>query len=155
MCKWKQELQDLIKKDGQHKENTGVAIKEQLNSFGGKQYFEDVVIPAFREIEKEFKDNGHNVWIHWEGNHAWFTIGYGAKLSDRKEYTKEVKYEITILGGRMKSRLYQLMGFGPQEEYPIDEHQLTDGAKGKSVDDITSEDIRDDFIVAYKAYVNK
>jgi len=154
MCKWKQELQDLIKKDRQHKENIGVDIKEQLNSFCGEQYFEGVVIPAFREIEKVFKDNGGHVWIHWEANHAWLTMGNGARVSGKKEYTKEVKYEIIISGRIMKSRLYQLMSFGPQKEYPMDEHELTDGAKPKSIDDITSNDIIDDFMAGYEKYVN-
>lgn len=154
MCKWKQELQDLIKKNRQQNENMGVAIKEQLNSFCGKQYFEDVVIPAFREIEKELKDNEYHVWILWESNHAWLTLGYGAKLSGKKEYTKEVKYEVEISGPTMKSRLYQKMSFGPQKEVPIgDAHEIAGDAKGRNIADITSEHIRDDFLSTFKDYV--
>jgi hypothetical protein len=154
MCKWKQELQDLIKKDRQHKENTGAAIREQFRSSCGEQYFEDVVMPAFQEIKTVFEENSSHVWIECEVNHACLIIGFADMASGKEEYTKEMKYEITISGRMMKSRLYQLISFGPQKEYPIDEHELTDGAKGKSIDEITSNDIIDDFMAAYEKYVN-
>jgi hypothetical protein len=154
MCEWKQELQALIKKDRQHKESTGAAIREQSKSFYGEQYFEDVVRPAFQEIKTVFEENSSHVWIECEANHACLIIGCADTASGKEEYTKEMKYEVTISVRIMKSRLYQLMSFGPQKEYPIDQHELTDGAKVKSIDDITSNDIIDDFMVAYKKYVN-
>ncbi len=155
MYKWKQELQDLIKKDRQQKDNIVENIKEQLNSFSGKQYFEDIVMPVFQEIKTVLEENGSHVCIESEANYAWLTIGYADMESSKKEDTKELKYEITISGQMMESRLYLLMSFGPQKEWPIgDENELAGYPNGKSISDITSEDIREDFIAMYGAYVN-
>lgn len=153
MYKWKQELQDLIKKDRHQKDNIVVNIKEQLNSFSGQQYFEDIVMPVFQEIKTVLEENGSHVCIESEANYAWLTIGY--MESSKKEDTKELKYEITISGQMMESRLYLLMSFGPQKEWPMgDENELAGYPNGKSISDITSEDIREDFIAMYGAYVN-
>jgi hypothetical protein len=155
MCKWKQELKELANKHRQHKKNIVLKIKEQLNSFCGKQYFENIVMPAFQEIKTVLEDNGSHVCIESEANYAWITIGNADMESGKKEDTKELKYEITISGQMMGSRLYLLMSFGPQKEWPIgDENELAGDLKGNSIADITSEDIREDFIAAYGAYLN-
>lgn len=156
MCSWQEALRDLIDEDRQRKENGAVIIREALDSFCGKQHFQDVVIPALREIEKIFKDNGSQAWIHWEANRAWLTIGYGAKVGGKREYTKEVKYQVEVLGHTMKSRLYLMMNHGPQKEYPIaDEHELAGEVTGANIAGITSKDITDDFMSAFEAYVNR
>lgn len=155
MCKWKQELQNLIKKDCQQKDNILVSVKEQLNSFCGKQYFENIVMPAFQEIKTVLEENGSHVCINSEANYAWLTIGYADMESGKKEDIKELKYEITISGRLMESRLYLLMSFGPQKEWPMgDENGLAGYPNGKSISEITSEDIREDFMAMYGAYVN-
>ncbi|MHC4353640.1 MAG: hypothetical protein ACYTE3_12655 [Planctomycetota bacterium] len=156
MCKRKQELQDLIKKDRQHNDNTMVAMKEQLDSCCGRQYSGDVVITAFREIEKVFQADGRRVWIHVKAGRTWLTVGYGAKVSGKKEYEKQLKYQVEVSGKTMKSRLCQMRSAELQKEYPIgDEHEIAGDAGGKAIADITSKDIIDDFIAAFEGYANK
>jgi len=151
MSKWKQELQNLIAKDHQRHEEREASmeeLKEQLKTFSGREYFESVIVPAFNKIKEVFEAEGLRVWMQWETNRAWLTIGRGQD--------KEVKYEVKVAGKTMTSRLYLMMNFGPQPEYPIgDVCEITGDKSGKDITNITTDDIADDFMTAYEAYLGK
>lgn len=156
MYKWKQGPQDRIEEDRRHNQDTMVAMNEQSDTSRGRQCLGDVVISAFREIEKSLEAEESRVWIHVEANRTWLTVGYGAKVSGKKEYGKRLKYQVEVSGQTMKSTLYQLMGVGPQKEYPIgDGNEIAGDARGKDIADITSKDILDDFMATFEGYTNK
>ncbi len=156
MCKWQQEPQDHSAKDRRHDEDAIVAVKRRSDSFCAKQYSGDVVIPAFREIEKQFEAEGTRVWIHVEANRTWLAIGCRAAFGDKEECTKRLKYQVEVSGQTMKSRLYQIMSVGLQKECPIgDAHEIAGNASGKNIADITSKDIIGDFTAAFEGYADK
>ena len=156
MYKWKQEPQDRIEEDRRHNDDTMVATKEKSDLSCRRKYSGDVVISAFREIEKSLAAELGRVWIHVQANRAWLTIGYGARVSGKKVCTNRLKYQVEVSDQTMKSSLCQMMGVGPQKEHSVgDEHEIAGDANGKNIDDITSKDIIDDFMSTFDGYTNK
>jgi len=159
MCEWEQKLQNLIDKAHQYHEEGEARVaefKEQLESFCGKQYSQDVIVPAFNKIKERFEVKGSYVWIQWEANRTWLTIGYGQEVDGKQKYTKEVRYQVEISVNTMKSRLYLPLSFGPIKEYPIsDEREIAGNSIGKNISDVTIDDIVNDFIATYEMYLEK
>lgn len=153
MYKCEQERQDLVKKDHRRKQNAMMDMTEQADSFCGKQHSGSVVISAFREIEKMLDAEGRRVWIHVEADRTWLTIGHGARVGDKEECATTLKYQVDLSDQAMSSSLWQIVDAGSRKEHLLgNEHEIAGGDNGKSVTDIASQDIVDDFTATLDAY---
>lgn len=153
MYKCEQEQQDLVKKNHRRKQNTMADTTEQSDSFCGRQHSGSVVVAAFREIEKMLDGEGCRVWIHVEADHTWLTIRHEAMVGGEEECATTLKYQVDLSGHAMTSSLRQMVDVGAQKERLVsNEHEIAGVASGKSITDMTSQDVVDDFVTTLEAY---
>jgi len=145
MDDWKKQLDELLKQEQEQEEAQGKAVQQQKNAAEQNrkkaiEFVNDIVLPAFRELERGFQDRGLPARTDRENTGTSILIEVRRQGEGVAEL-KAFQYAINVS--------YDAFGIRPEVacsigKWPIEKHCRTTNAG-----EIKASDIINDFLQAY------
>lgn len=159
----KEKLRQLVEQARQRDQEVEKSVQNCIDILKESQqavekFIQETVMPTLDEIRIELETDFKRVSIEQIDYSATMTMSSGAKLPGESKYTKETRYSVEVNSATRKAKgKLMLLNVVPghQKDLLIAEEAVTGHDEDENIDNITSEDIWDNFLAVYDKYLNK